>query len=47
MTPAKVKYRIPLEELADEKGITYVFDRGYVDYNAYDQFCEDKIFFVT
>lgn len=47
VTSAKVNDRIPLEELADEEGVTYVFDRGYVDYAAYDRFCEKKIFFVT
>ena len=47
VTPANVNDRVPLEELADEKGITYVFDRGYVDYAAYDRFCKEQIFFVT
>lgn len=47
VTPAKVNDRILLEELADEEGVTYVFDRGYVDYAAYDRFCDNGIFFVT
>lgn len=47
VTPAKVSDRIPLEELADEVSVTYVFDRGYVDYSAYDRFCLNNISFVT
>jgi hypothetical protein len=32
-----------ISTLADEKGVTYVFDRGYVDYAAYDRFCQESI----
>ncbi|WP_179090229.1 IS4 family transposase [Paenibacillus sp. FSL H8-0548] len=36
-----------MDALIDEEGITYVFDHGYVDYTAYDRYCEYNIFFVT
>jgi hypothetical protein len=36
-----------MDALIDEAGSTYVFDGGYVDYEKYDQYCIDGIFFVT
>ncbi|MCX7749926.1 MAG: transposase [Clostridia bacterium] len=30
-----------------EPGHTYLFDRGYVNYNVYDQLCDKGIFFIT
>ena len=36
-----------MDELIDEEGITYVFDRGYVDYKSFDRYCTDGIQFVT
>jgi hypothetical protein len=47
ITPARVNDRTQMDGLIDEEGITYVFDRGYVDYAAYDDYCENGIFFVT
>jgi hypothetical protein len=47
MTPAKSSDRSQMEELIDEKGMTYVFDRGYNDYAKYDEYTDQGIFFVT
>lgn len=47
MTPAKKSDRSQMEELVDEKGMTYAFDRGYLDYDRFDDYCERGIFFVT
>jgi transposase len=47
MTSAKCNDRTQVEQLIDEKGITYVFDRGYNDYAKYDEYTDQGIFFVT
>ncbi|MGG4032487.1 IS4 family transposase [Paenibacillus cisolokensis] len=47
LTPAKPSDRTQMDALIDETGATYVFDRGYVDYEKYDQYCWDGVFFVT
>lgn len=47
MTPAKKNDRSQLDALADETGCTYVYDRGYMDYAKFDDYCERGIFFVT
>ncbi|MHA6484956.1 IS4 family transposase [Paenibacillus sp. strain BS8-2] len=47
ITAAKKNDRTQLDRLVDEPGITYVFDRGYIDYAAFDRYCLDGIFFVT
>lgn len=47
MTSAKKNDRSQMENLIDEVGITYVFDRGYIDYEKFDDYCERGIFFVT
>jgi hypothetical protein len=47
MTPAKKDDRSQMGGLVDETGITYVFDRGYIDYARFDDYCERGIFFVT
>lgn len=28
-------------------GITYIFDRGYLDYKEYDRYCKEGIYFIT
>jgi IS4 transposase len=28
-------------------GITYIFDRGYLDYKEFDRYCKEDIFFIT
>ena len=30
-----------------EPGVTYLFDRAYLDYKEFDQYCESGIYFVT
>ncbi|MCR8644959.1 IS4 family transposase [Paenibacillus sp. N1-5-1-14] len=47
MTTAKKNDRSHMEHLVDEIGMTYVFDRGYIDYERFDDYCERGIFFVT
>lgn len=47
ITPANVHDRTQLEVLVDEKEAMYVFDRGYVDYEAFDRFCDEGIFFAS
>jgi hypothetical protein len=47
LTPAKKNDRSQLDALADETGCTYVYDRGYMDYAKFDDYCERGIFFVT
>jgi Transposase DDE domain/Domain of unknown function (DUF4372) len=47
MTPARKSDRTQMDSLIDETGATYVFDRGYVDYSAFDRYCDKGIFFVT
>ncbi|MCA0753717.1 IS4 family transposase [Paenibacillus sp. N4] len=47
VTVAKKNDRTQMNELVHEPGVTYVFDRGYIDYAAFDRFCLDGIFFVT
>ncbi|WP_240675866.1 transposase [Ammoniphilus sp. CFH 90114] len=36
-----------MEILIDEKVVMYVFDRGYVDYEKFDRYCDHGIFFAT
>lgn len=36
-----------MDELVHEPGVTYVFDRGYIDYATFDRYCLDGILFVT
>ncbi|MDQ8738388.1 IS4 family transposase [Paenibacillus sp. LHD-38] len=47
ITPAKKNDRTQMDSLIDETGVTYVFDRGYVDYDAFNRYCKDNIRFVT
>jgi hypothetical protein len=47
MTPAKKNDRSQMDGLVNEVGMTYVFDRGYIDYAKFDDYCERGIFFVT
>ncbi|KQO04682.1 hypothetical protein ASF12_14240 [Paenibacillus sp. Leaf72] len=47
VTVAKKNDRTQLDELVHEPGVTYVFDRGYIDYAAFDRYCRDGIWFVT
>ncbi|WP_240420280.1 IS4 family transposase [Paenibacillus periandrae] len=47
VTPAKKNDRTQMDALIDEVGATYVFDRGYVDYAAFDRYCDTGVFFVS
>lgn len=47
VTVAKKNDRTQMDELVHEPGITYVFDRGYIDYAAFDRYCTDTIWFVS
>ncbi|UJF27948.1 IS4 family transposase [Planococcus sp. 107-1] len=47
MTHAKESDRNQLEVLVDDKEAMYVFDRGYIDYERFDTFTDDGIFFVS
>ncbi|NHN34355.1 transposase [Paenibacillus agricola] len=47
LTPAMKNDRSQLDALVDEVGLTYVFDRGYLDYARFDDYCDSGIFFVT
>ncbi|WP_240422191.1 IS4 family transposase [Paenibacillus periandrae] len=47
LTPAKKNDRTQLDALVNEIGLTYVFDRGYLDYAKFDDYCDRGIFFVT
>ncbi|BAQ09620.1 transposase IS641 [Bacillus sp. OxB-1] len=46
ITNAKEHDRNQLEVLVDDKEAMYVFDRGYVDYERFDRFTDDGLFFV-
>jgi hypothetical protein len=47
LTPAKKNDRSQLDALVDEVGLTYVYDRGYIDYARFDDYCDRGVFFVT
>jgi len=36
-----------MSDFVTEPGITYLFDRGYLDYKEFDRYCHDGIYFVT
>ena len=47
ITSAQHNDRTQMEFLVDEKDAMYVFDRGYVDYEKFDTYCEEGIFFAS
>ncbi|WP_179085511.1 transposase [Paenibacillus sp. FSL H7-0326] len=47
ITVAKKNDRTQMNKLVHEPGVTYVFDRGYIDYSVFDRYYLDGIFFVT
>lgn len=47
LTTAKPSDRSQMDELIDESRAMYVFDRGYVDYKKFDEYCDQGISFVT
>lgn len=44
---AKRNDRTQMESLIDEIGAMYVFDRGYVDYEKFDEYTDKGIFFAS
>lgn len=47
MTTARSHDRTQLDRMVNHPGTTYVFDRGYIDYTRFDEYCTRGIFFVT
>ncbi|HHU61664.1 MAG TPA: IS4 family transposase [Natronincola sp.] len=48
MTPAKPADRTQMDALVvEEPDAINVFDRGYLDYKQFDQYCDNQILFVT
>lgn len=47
ITCAKSNDRTQMESLIDEVGAMYVFDRGYVDYEKFDEYTDKGIFFAS
>jgi IS4 transposase len=47
LTPARSNDRTQMDALIEEKDVTYVFDRGYVDYEKWDTYCDQGIFFTS
>lgn len=47
ITPANIHDHQQLEVLVDEKEAMYVFDRGYIDYEQFDRFFDEGIFFAS
>ena len=47
MTTGKPHDSLLINVMGFEIGHTYLFDRGYNNYDMYDWMCEDRIFFIT
>ncbi|WP_439644877.1 transposase [Caldalkalibacillus mannanilyticus] len=47
VTSASRNDRTQMEFLIDEADAMYVFDRGYVDYEKFDTYCDQGIFFAS
>lgn len=47
ITSADRNDRTQMEFLIDEKDAMYVFDRGYIDYEKFDTYCDQGIFFAS
>lgn len=47
ITPAKPADHTQMDVLIDESDVTYLMDRGYLDYGKYDAYCERDIRFVS
>lgn len=47
ITPAKPADHTQMDVLIDESDVTYLMDRGYLDYGKYDSYCERNIRFVS
>ena len=47
LTPGIKHDRISMEKLITEPGVTYLFDRAYLEHELWDSYCEKGIFFVS
>jgi hypothetical protein len=47
LTPGIKHDRISMEKLITEPGVTYLFDRAYLDHELWDSYCEKGILFVS
>jgi IS4 transposase len=47
LTTARPSDRSQMDELNDETDAMYVFDRGYLDYKKFDEYCDHGIHFTT
>jgi hypothetical protein len=47
ITTGKVPEQFGAAQFVIEPGVTYLFDRGYIDHRAFNRYCEQGIFFVT
>ena len=47
VTDGKVHDREKMNSFVTREDITYIFDRGYTDYEEYDRLCMEDIFFIS
>lgn len=47
MTEGIIHDKEKMKTFVKEPGITYLFDRAYLDYKEYDRYCEEGIYFVS
>ncbi|HOV27770.1 MAG TPA: IS4 family transposase [Pseudobacteroides sp.] len=47
MTEGIIHDKEKLKTFVTEPGITYLFDRAYIDYKEYDRYCKEGIFFIS
>lgn len=47
ITTAQSADHSQMEVLIDETDVTYLMDRGYLDYGKYDEYCKRDIYFVS
>lgn len=47
MTEGIIHDKEKMKTFVKEPGITYLYDRAYLDYKEYDRYCEEGIFFIS
>lgn len=47
MTEGIIHDKEKMKTFVKEPGITYLFDRAYLDYKEYDRYCQEGIYFVS
>jgi IS4 transposase len=47
MTEGIIHDKEKMKTFVKEPGITYLFDRAYLDYEEYDRYCQEGIYFVS